>query len=179
MKLKLLGFCGSAGHGKTTAACAIVGHYPGWYRVSFADPLRAMLSALGLTSEELTLRKEEACALLGGKTPRYAMQTLGTEWGRGHIDGNLWMRAAQHKALSLIGNGLSVVFDDVRFDNEARMIRALGGQVVRVRRPGLGSAMAHASELGISEELIDHTITAEDVGHLRTGVFTYLNRFAK
>lgn len=178
MKLHLIGFCGAAGAGKTTAACTIVGQYPGWHRLSFADPLRAMLSALGLTADELTLRKEEPSALLGGRTPRYAMQTLGTEWGRGQMDAELWMRAAQHKALELLAHGLNVVFDDVRFDNEARMIHALGGQVVHVRRPGRGPKMAHASERGVSEELITHTITADNVPQLRTGVFAYLNRFA-
>ena len=27
----------------------------------------------------------------GGKTPRYLMQTLGTEWGRMMVDGDLWV----------------------------------------------------------------------------------------
>lgn len=178
MKLHVLGFCGPARAGKSTAASTVVGTFPGWNRLSFADPLRAMLAALGLTPEDLSLGKEQPCALLGGRTPRYAMQTLGTEWGRGLIDDGLWLRAAQHRAVALLGAGQSCVFDDVRFDNEAALIHALGGRVISLGRPGHGVASAHASERGINPRFIDTFITAADVLELRTKVFAYLNRFA-
>ena len=42
-----------------------------------------MLYQLGLGEAHIEgALKEVPCELLGGKTPRYAMQTLGTEWGR-------------------------------------------------------------------------------------------------
>lgn len=180
MKLHVLGFCGPAGAGKTTAACTIVGQYPGWIRVSFADPLRSMLAALGLTPEDMSIRKEEPCALLGGRTPRHAMQTLGTEWGRGKIDPGLWLRAAQHRALIHLAAGHAIVFDDVRFDNEAELIHALGGRVVGLSRSHDSSPVvsAHASEHGISPELVDSRIVATDVLQLRAKVFAFVNRFA-
>lgn len=137
-----------------------------------------MLSALGLTAEDLSLRKEEPHALLGGKTPRFAMRTLGTEWARKEIDEGLWMRAAQHRALALLAQGHCVVFDDVRFDNEAQMIHALGGKLIRLERPGLAASTAHLSECGISPRFVDHALHAADVADLRAGVFAILNRTA-
>lgn len=44
-----------------------------------------------------------------------------------------------------------IVADDVRFAEEAAAIRALGGLVVRIERPGAGldgAAAAHPSEAG-------------------------------
>lgn len=172
----ILGFCGPARAGKTTAACTIVGRFPGWNRLSFADPLRAMLAALGLTPDDMSERKEQPMRMLGGRTPRYALQTLGTEWGRKLMCDDLWLRAAERRAFLLMGEGQSVVFDDVRFDNEAAMIRGYGGHVVRLARPGFSHSAAHASEAGISPSLVDHTIEAEDVAHLTAGIFAFIDR---
>lgn len=43
----------------------------------------------------------------------------------------------------------NVVFDDVRFENEAALIREYGGLIVHIHRPGLPTTDAHASEAGI------------------------------
>ena len=40
-----------------------------------------------------------------------------------------------------------MIADDVRFANEAAAVRALGGIVVRLERPGIESWTSHASEL--------------------------------
>lgn len=136
----VVGLCGLAGSGKSTAAAALV--QVGYERVRFAGPLKAMMAALGLTEREIDGDlKEEPCALLGGRTPRHAMQTVGTEWGRQMIDNELWIRAWQRAAA---GKSL-VVVDDVRFENEAAAVRAAGGMLIRVMRPGL-VAGTHASE---------------------------------
>ena len=55
----------------------------------------------------------------------------------------------------------NVVFDDVRFDNEAEAILARGGRVFRLIRPTLGAvggAEGHASERGVSDHLITNEI---------------------
>lgn len=118
--------------GKTTAAKMICELY-GFERQHFADPLKRMLRELGLTEEEINGRlKEKPCSLLGGKTPRYAMQTLGTEWGRKTIYENLWT-AAWAQAWSR--NRRAVVLDDCRFPNEAYMARSAGGVIIRINRP--------------------------------------------
>ncbi len=142
----IVAFTGLAGSGKSTAAAHLV-HCHGFQRVRFAGPLKAMLAALGLTSEQIDgSEKETPCDLLGGKTPRYAMQTIGTEWGRDLIASDLWIRAWK-AAVAKVPAGVPVVVDDCRFPNEAEAVRAAGGVIVRIDRPGAGAGAAgHVSE---------------------------------
>jgi hypothetical protein len=97
---------------------------------------------------------------LDGKTPRQLMQTLGTEWGRELVHDNLWVKLAQrrieqHRAAST----KPLVFDDCRFDNEAQLIRGLGGIVVNLYRPeAVGATMSHKSEAGVHPCLVNLTI---------------------
>jgi hypothetical protein len=81
------------------------------------------------------------------------MQTLGTEWGRNTIHPDFWVIIAAQKIERLLGHSyrqgtirLQAVIDDVRFGNEAEMIRAYGGTIVHIERPGLTAVEAHASE---------------------------------
>lgn len=176
---KIIGFTGPAGAGKTTAAFAVVASKHDYCRLSFADPIRHMLMAIGVGALELGDGKHLPNALLGGKTPRHAMQTLGTEWGRQAIGPDIWINASRRRLLHLLDLGHRAVFDDVRFDNEARMIREHGdGIVIQLDNPNLPARMSHASEAGISPELVDHRITATSVDDLRTQVFALLNDLA-
>lgn len=142
----IVAFTGLAGSGKSTAAAHLVNRY-GYQRVRFAGPLKAMLAALGCTPDEIDGHlKETPCDLLGGKTPRQAMQTLGTEWGRDLVTPDLWIRAWQ-AALAKVPAGVNVVVDDCRFPNEAAAIKAAGGFIVNIDRPGAGAGAAgHSSE---------------------------------
>lgn len=100
-------------------------------------------------------------------TPRYSLQTLGTEWGRdnfpdtwvcytirihdklqegGHVyDQKSGLRYVSYvdQAESLtdptvwVKSKKNVVVPDTRFKNELRLIRNAGGKVVRVTRPGV------------------------------------------
>lgn len=143
---RILAFTGLAGSGKSTAALRLVNAH-GFTRVRFAGPLKAMMAALGLTHEQIEgSEKEQPCALLGGKTPRYAMQTIGTEWGRDIIASDLWIRAWR-AALDKVPAGVPVVVDDCRFPNEADAVHAAGGVIVRIERDGAGQgASGHSSE---------------------------------
>lgn len=142
----LIAFTGLAGSGKSTAAKYLVENH-GFTRVRFAGPLKDMLRALGLDESEIEGdRKETPCELLGGKTPRKAMQYLGDEWGRQLIAQDLWIRAF-NAALAKVPVGTPVVVDDARYPNEADAIVAAGGVLVRVTRPGAGAGAAgHSSE---------------------------------
>jgi hypothetical protein len=142
----VIAFTGLAGSGKSTAAAHLVKHF-GFTRVRFAGPLKDMMRALGLTEAEIEgSLKETPCDLLGGKTPRYAMQTIGTEWGRDIITPDIWIRAWQ-AAVDRLPVGASVVVEDCRFPNEGDAVSAAGGIIVRVERPGAGSGAAgHSSE---------------------------------
>lgn len=158
--IQVIGLSGFAGSGKTTAAKHLVEAH-GFVTVKFAGPLKAMMRALGLGEREIEGDlKEVGHHLLGHKTPRYAMQTLGTEWGRAHFGEGFWVNLARERVLEILGTGGRVVIDDVRFPNEAATIKDLGGAVLRVYRPGVGPVNAHASD---NQALVwDYEITNDD-----------------
>lgn len=171
----VIGFAGRAGAGKTTAALCLVATM-GYCLMSFADPLRDMLRAVGLTAEDLSAGKEIPHLLLGGKTPRFALQTLGTEWGRKTISEELWIGLARHRLNRALDAGERIVFDDVRFANEAQMVRVIGGIVIHIDRPGLPPiSQAHASEAGLPAQLIDHHVSADSPEELQTKLHAILN----
>jgi hypothetical protein len=113
-------------------------------RMKFAQGLKDMLRAIGLTDVHIEGHlKETPCPLLGGKTPRYAMLTLGTEWGRELISPDFWCNILAQRVKD--STDANIVVDDCRFPNEARTIRQLGGQVWKVVRD-VPSTIAHPSE---------------------------------
>jgi broad-specificity NMP kinase len=130
--------------GKTTIAKELeLNSDYNFQRVSCADPIRELgvllLEMLGhpqrIAVEMFHYNKETPMASLGGHTPRHLLQTLGQEWGRTHIDENLWAKILEHKIFELTQDGIDVVVDDIRYENEADVIRKLGGKVVKVFRP--------------------------------------------
>ena len=82
------------------------------------------MAAIGLSAEQIDgSLKETPCDLLCGKTPRQAMQLLGTEWGRDLISPDFWVSAwsaAVDRALT--GGAIGIVADDCRFLNEVAAI---------------------------------------------------------
>lgn len=174
---RLVGITGRAGSGKTTAAEALIAC--GWVRVKFAAPLKDMtrqfLISAGIPAREVERyiegdRKEQPLPdHLGGVTPRRIMQTIGTEWGRCCIAPDLWVRIAEYQIASLLQDGRRVVVDDCRFDNEADVIRRLGGQVLALHGRDAGVDSGHVSEAGLRGDIeYQNTGTrAELVGFVR------------
>lgn len=147
----LIGVTGHKGSGKDTFAGA-----SGFSNLKMAAPLKNMLRSLwmdaGLDHDEIERRiegdlKEEVCPVLG-TTPRWAMQSLGHEW-RNMIREDLWSRIWVFGAQSMLAEGLPVICTDVRYFHEAESVRALGGRMVRVVRPGLEVDLSHKSERDI------------------------------
>lgn len=153
----LIGLCGPAGAGKNTVADVL-----GWRQTAFASPLYRMVAAMtGLSVQRLQDRslKERPIEWLG-KSPRQLLQTLGTEWGRGLVADDVWIKATMHEIEPWLAAGENVCITDVRFDNEAVAIRQAGGRVIRVARAGClsGDTASHVSEAGISPLLVDAEI---------------------
>lgn len=157
MTRRIIGFTGPAGAGKDLAASMV----PGGHRIAFADPLYQGLAVmLGVPEGVLRDRSAKERPLSGfGAAPRHLLQTLGTEWGRQMIRDDIWLRVAfwRWEQAAAAGLGLIVV-PDVRFENEARLIRENGGEVWLIHRPGVEPVAAHCSEAGIALRLIDRLV---------------------
>lgn len=164
MATKLIGLSGPAGSGKSEAAKYLVEEH-GYMVAKFAAPLKDMLKAYyksqGVFGTELERRiegdlKEAPCKYLNGLTPRHAMQTLGTEWGRNCMGGDFWIRAWERQVDLIPGKAVA---DDCRFDNEATAIHLNGGKVIKLK-PAVRrrNKSKHVAEAGISEKLVDATV---------------------
>ena len=143
----LIGIAGKAGAGKDTVADYLCGRHQ-FIKYSLSTPIKAALCAMfGWHPAVFESRKfkEAPQEILGGKSPRQLMQTLGTEWGRNLVDQDLWLGLAERHVKE---SGCSTVIPDIRFENEADMIRANGGQIWHVTRD-VEEVALHSSEGGI------------------------------
>lgn len=167
----LIGLTGYAGSGKDTVR-QILQHRHDFDGIAFADPIRDMLTALlescDITTDWLTERdlKEKPIPELG-LSYRQMAQQLGTEWGRA-LKEDLWLRiAAQKVAVCALMESPGVVISDVRFPNEAAWVKAQGGVVWKILRPGIEPVRAHASEDLIAtlpyDYVIDNRGTIDDL----------------
>jgi hypothetical protein len=150
---RLIGLYSPApGCGKTTAAGLL-----GGTRIGFADPLRAMIRTMMIeagihpdTAERLlTIYKEMPIPQLGGRSARYLLRTLGTEWGRDLINVNIWTDIAMGKVARAKG---LVVIDDMRFPQERDAILKAQGEVWRIDRPGREADPEHSSDAALEGE---------------------------
>jgi hypothetical protein len=82
-------------------------------------------------------------------TPRFMMQTLGTEWGRKIIHPEIWLLAWKRSVEELGAYG-NVVVDDVRFPNELEIVKSHPSSTLWwVERPSAAvttEVMAHSSQ---------------------------------
>jgi len=166
--MNIIGLCGLAGSGKDSAADFLVSHH-GFVKVALADPIkRACAEWFGWDEETLWGPSEKRNVAdpmrAGGRSPRYVLQRLGTEFGR-HCYEDIWVSYAlriarevldmhQHyvPSVGLAGRASlyeGVVIPDVRFLNEVEAIRNAGGVVWKIERHGAGlqgAAAQHVSE---------------------------------
>ena len=152
--MKLIGLVGRAEAGKTTIANHLVEHF-GYARTAFADPLKKMLITAGLCTHDECYKKKT-------EQSRFLLQRIGTEIFRKQIDPLFWVDRCEQEIYRL-GQQKPVVVDDIRFPEEARRIRDLGGVLVKVERVGHNAATGtdHDSESQVDGIATDFTIRAE------------------
>lgn len=153
----IIGFGYKKGSGKTRAADRLVSEH-GFVRRSFADPVRQLALAInpiivpGMSLANILSRNRlvdvvDSYGWDGAKNTypevRRTLQNLGA--GVRKISPDLWVDLAMSNAMS----APAVVFDDVRYPNEAAAIKKAGGIVVLVNRPGVENTDKHESELAL------------------------------
>lgn len=192
-----IGLCGYAGTGKDTVAALLATHH-GAARVAFADKLRAEVSEAYCIDPEMLTRREtkehpmNALALyrcldadfakavraavgdidtFAPRGPRQVMQWWGTEYRQAERPW-YWIDHAHISCCqALLGGAKTIVLPDVRNQMEADAVRATGGVLWQIKRPGYGPGVGHAghaSDTDGSAWAPDEVINnAYDMGHLQ------------
>lgn len=166
-----VGLTGRKRSGKNTAALAY--EAAGYTQMAFATPIKIMVIALlsyqGVDDETIGRMmdgdlKEVPTPFLAGRSPRHAMQTLGTEWGRKLMGEDIWI----DMLVNASDQFEMVVVTDVRFPNEVEALRKrCHAEIVRITRPGLPAGDGHASEahidtLEVDQDIVNDASSAEE-----------------
>lgn len=152
----IIGLSGKAGAGKDTLGAKLI-HICGFERAAFADPLkRACRDVFGLTSAQLYGAEKETLDPYWQRTPRDLLQRVGVAL-REAVAPDVWVKATMRELATR--PHAEWVITDVRFPNEADAVKAAGGYVVRIERPGAallaGAAAAHVSETALDGYAFD------------------------
>lgn len=188
--MKLIALCGAAGAGKDTVADMLPAR-----KLAFADALyREVAEAWGVEQHVLRCRETKElespilsvahCKDLGFRTncwrdfhnrPRSPRQIL-QWWGdyRRAQDQGYFVKLTEAAIYLGWDTGEHVVITDVRFPNEAALVRQLGGQLWQIRRPGYeAGGTGHASDTDGDEFHSDRVlVNGGDLEHLRDLVLT-------
>lgn len=167
----IVALTGLKGSGKSEVAKHLVDNC-GFVRGKFAGPLKEMLRALlrwqGADADEIEEMvegslKEEPSFYLNDATPRHAMQTLGTEWGRELIHPDLWVDIEEDRLERMHGRDVKVVLDDLRFPNEVKFVERHKGVIWRVERPvEISSDDVAAQHISENYHIIPHARLLND-----------------
>jgi len=150
----IIGVCGFIGCGKDTVADYLVNFHE-YRRESFADSLKDSVAAVfgwdrimleGRTKESREWREQVdpwwAERLdMPTLTPRWVLQYWGTEVCRKTFHDDIWIASIENKLRQSKDN---IVISDVRFPNEIKAIKNLGGEILWVTRGDLPQWYDHA-----------------------------------
>lgn len=147
----IIGFTGKAGVGKTTCA-----NYTSHSVISFAGELKRIAFIMGWDGEKD----------VKGRT---LLQDLG-DIGRKY-DPEMWVLPIVTECISheenvvFVGTDYILSVDDVRYDNEAKILKSLGGIIIHLEGDGydLGKLSEHPSEKGVGEKHRDYSIPWDDL----------------
>lgn len=197
--MKLIALCGAAGAGKDTVADMLPARKLAFADTLYAEVAAALhvpMAALKCrTTKELSaqqlrlihvddehedfldfLAARGEVSLTEPRSPRQILQW----WGdyRRAQDPDYFVNAARKElidwdwASAAGGERLGFVITDVRFPNEAAMVRQLGGQIWQIRRPGYeAGGTGHASDTAGDEFAPDRVlVNSESLEDLRATV---------
>lgn len=134
----IIAICGEAGAGKSTVAKILEAHH-GFKTIALANPVKDALATLydlprhlleGDTPESRQFREAPHPAL-GGKTPRFGLQRLGTEVGR-NVYPDTWVNYLLRQIEQ--SDSINFAVPDARFPNEVEALRTRGASIWFVYR---------------------------------------------
>ena len=178
LNMNLIGLVAKKRSGKDTCADYLC-KYHGYTKYAFAGPLKKACAEIFMLSEEQVEGVDkETMDERWGVSARTIFQKVGTEMFRQRladvmpemesIKNNFWIYRFQmwYSNFKKTNPNGKVVVSDVRFPNEAEIVRTLGGTVVKVYRDTGMETDEHLSEKNI--DLISGDIDIENNADLET-----------
>ncbi len=156
----IIGFSGSMGVGKSTAI-EVIREAAGRDKVAlskFAQPIYNIQEAI---YKEISPVYQRPVSFV---KDRKLLQWIGTDWARETISPTVWVDLWKANVQDLIKTHPYIVCDDVRFDNEAELVRSMGGIVIQIQGPTRGAVPGlnfHSSERGVNKDLVDYVLVNE------------------
>lgn len=158
MKQKIIGITGLANTGKDTLADYIIKNNGSYLKTAFAKPIKdMMIDYLGFTYDQCYDQKlKQEKDSFWDLSPREVMLLIGTQLFREHWRYDFWVKLMEKTIIDHKDN--NYIISDVRFENEAELVKNLGGIVIKVIRPNNPIKVEHISEKGFNEKFVDYTI---------------------
>ena len=180
----IIGLCGAQGAGKDTVG-GILESKHGFVKLAFASAIKDILSALfswprnmleGLTTESREWRETpneywSNKLAIPDFTPRKAMQIVGTDLFRNHLNQDIWINIIENKIMTLRESdpNINIVITDCRFANEFDMIRkfseAMIIKIVKDARIEIGATHSSENDWTIVDcEILQNNGSIESLG---------------
>jgi len=173
---RIIGLAGGVGSGKDTAASAILQSVAAKAAstsgvLPFAQEFRhRALVALGFVPYEEAYHdalrllkgrdsKDAPQEVFNGRTPRFVMETF-SDWVKG-VNPNVWVDHVRGELANVTQSSLDyvIVVPDVRFVEEARMLRELGAEIWGIVRPENPYPQSdHISNRPLTPDILDGII---------------------
>ena len=168
--MSIIALTGKKQSGKDVMASYFVKR--GFIHYKFADPIKELCSNVFLWDDDwVNGQYKETVDPRWGISPREAQQLIGTELFRQYLpvksegfriktEKNIWVNRFRYWYQNLFLTDMfpNVVISDLRFLNEAEVVREMGGSIVRIDRPSITINDSHASETEMEEIIPDYTI---------------------
>lgn len=164
----IIALCGKKRSGKDTCGDYLV-KWRGFSRYSFASPLKRFVADTFLMNEsQISGDKKEEIDERWGISGRKLQQIIGSDLMRDRlpeldegfkkfVGSDVWVKRFYYHYKNL-PTPLNYVITDLRFLNEAEMVKMMGGTVVKIVRPSLESNDTHQSEMQLDSVKPDYTI---------------------
>lgn len=134
----IIGITGKKQSGKSTLSKCIKQNYLNFIELNFADPLKNSIKEIfNLSEDQINGDLKEINDTKYNFTPRELMQWMGTDVFRNTFHTQfpnsppVWISNMEYRLKKLYPKN-NIIVSDVRFNNEANLIKMYGGYIIKV-----------------------------------------------